>query len=94
MRNIITIAAASLMIAAAIPAHASSEDVSCGQTASGQQLSAQAIKAKAAGLGYDVRNVKREGGCFEVHAISKKGARVEIYMNPVTGAVLKIKNKS
>lgn len=94
MRKIITIAAASLMIAAAIPAQASNDDVSCGQTASGQQLSAQAIEAKAAELGYDVRNVELDDGCFEVKAIGKDGVRVEITMNPMTGAVLKIKNKS
>ncbi|GBE42405.1 MAG TPA: PepSY domain-containing protein [Rhizobiales bacterium] len=94
MRKIITIAAASLMMAATIPAYASDDDVSCGQNAGGQQLSVQAITEKAAGMGYDVRKVKREDGCFEVYAIGKNGARVEIYMNPVTGAVLKIKNKS
>ena len=50
MRKIITIAAASLMIAAAIPAQASNDDVSCGQTASGSQLSAQARKVWYASL--------------------------------------------
>ena len=94
MRKIIVIAAASLMIAATVPAHASSDGVSCSQSAGGQQLSDQDIRAKAAGMGYDVRNVKREDGCFEVYATDKKGSRVEIYMNAVTGAVLKIKNKS
>ena len=94
MRKIIAITAASLMIAATIPAYASGEDVSCGQSAGAQRLSVQAITQKAAGMGYDVRKVKREDGCFEVYAIGKNGARVEIYMNPVTGAVLKIKNES
>jgi len=94
MRKIITIAATSLMIAVAIPVYASSDDASCGQSAAGQHLSAQDIKDKAAGMGYSVRNVKRENGCFEVYATNKEGARVELYMNPVTGAILKIKNKS
>ena len=92
MRKIITITAASLMLAATIPANASSTDVSCRQ--GGQQMSVQAITAKATGMGYKVRKVEREDGCFEVYAIGKNGGRVEIYMNPVTGAVLKIKTKS
>ena len=94
MRKIITITAASLMIAATIPAFASGDHVSCGKSTGGAQLSVQAITQKATGMGYDVRKVAREDGCFEVYAIGKNGARVEIYMNPVTGDVLKIKNKS
>ncbi len=94
MRKIITITAASLMLAATIPAYASDDSVSCGQSAGGQQLSIQDITAKATAMGYDVRKVERDDGCFEVYATGKNGNRVEIYMNPVTGAVLKIKNKS
>ena len=93
MRKILTMTAASLMVAATIPAFASSDDVSCGKS-SGEQLSVQAISEKATGMGYDVRKVERDDGCYEIYAIDKKGARVEIYMNPVTGAILKIKNKS
>ena len=93
MRKILTITAASLMITAAIPAFASGNDVSCGKS-TGEQLSVQAITQKASSMGYDVRKVERDDGCYEVYAIDKKGSRVEIYMNPVTGAILKIKNKS
>lgn len=94
MRKIITIAAASLMIAATVPAHASSDDVSCGQSASGQQLSVQAITEKVTGMGYDVRKVELDDGCYEVHAINKNGARLELKMHPVTGKVVKSENKS
>ena len=93
MRRIIAVTAASLMLAAAVPAFASDDDVSCGKI-TGQQMSAQDITEKATELGYKVRKVKRENGCFEVYATDKNGARVELYMNPVTGAVLKTKNKS
>ncbi len=65
----------------------------CAKT-SGQWMSKSAAKGKATDMGYDVRRVKRENGCYEIYAIGKNGARVEIYMNPVTGAVVKTKNKS
>jgi hypothetical protein len=94
MRKIITVTAASLMLVATIPAFASDDDVSCGQKTGGEPMSVQAITEKATGMGYDVRKVEREDGCFEVYAIDKNGAQVEIHMNPVTGAILKTKNKS
>ena len=94
MRKIIIFSAASLMIAAALPVYASSDDLSCGQHASGQKLSSKAIKAKATEMGYDVRKVESDDGCYEVYATGENGTRVEIYMNPVTGAVVKIKKRS
>ena len=94
MRKTIAYTAASLMIAAALPAYASDEDDSCGPLADGQQLSIQDITAKAEELGYKVRKVEREDGCFEVYAVGKDGARIELYMDPVTGAVVKTENKS
>ncbi len=94
MRKTIAYTAASLMIAAALPAYASDEDDSCGPLADGQQLSVQDITAKAEELGYDVRKVEREDGCFEVHAIDKNGARVEFNMNPVTGEILRTSDRS
>ncbi len=34
--------------------------------------------------GWDVRNVKIDGGCYEVYALNDKGERVEAYFHPVT----------
>lgn len=34
--------------------------------------------------GWDVRNVKVDGGCYEVYALDEKGERVETYFHPVT----------
>ena len=33
---------------------------------------------------WEVRNVKVDGGCYEVYAIDDKGERVEAYFHPVT----------
>ncbi len=91
MKKFFILSAAALTLAISAPANASG-DAYCGQ-ASGNWMSIDAVKAKAAGMGYDVRRVKREDGCYEVYAIGKNGGRVEIYMNPVTGKVVKVKNK-
>lgn len=34
--------------------------------------------------GWKVRNVKVDGGCYEVYALDAKGERVEAYFHPVT----------
>ena len=34
--------------------------------------------------GWQVRNVKVDGGCYEVYALDDQGERVEAYFHPVT----------
>jgi hypothetical protein len=54
-------------------------------------MSVEAAKAKGTELGYEVRRVKEEDGCYELYAIDKNGAKAELYMNPVTGDVVRSK---
>jgi hypothetical protein len=81
-----TLPFAALVLALAAAAPALAEDkASCGDAPRDQWLTQDAIKAKAEGLGYEVRQVKVENGCYELYAIDKNGARIERYLNPVTG---------
>jgi len=34
--------------------------------------------------GWEIRNVKVDGGCYEVYALDEKKERVEAYFHPVT----------
>ena len=34
--------------------------------------------------GWEIRNIKVDGGCYEVYAIDEKGERIEAYFHPVT----------
>ena len=34
--------------------------------------------------GWEIRNVKVDGGCYEVYALDEKQQRVEAYFHPVT----------
>ena len=86
MRVMISTLALLTGIAAAAPALADSE--SCGDAPKSKWLSEQAIKDKATAEGLDVRQVKTEGSCYEIKAVDKNGARVELVVNPVTGAVV------
>ena len=94
MRKIITITAASLMIAGTFPAYASSDDAYCRQKIDGQRLSTEDITAKVAEMGYEVGRVERDDGCFEVYATDTDGARFEIKLHPVTGEVVERERKS
>lgn len=84
-----TLALIVLPMILAAPAMALAEDeANCGNVPSDQWMSSDAIKAKAVALGYQVRRVKTEGSCYELYALDKTGAKVELYMHPVTGAVV------
>ena len=42
--------------------------------------------------GYEVRKVKVEDSCLEAYA-TKDGRRMEVYVDPVSGKIVKIKEK-
>lgn len=85
-----TALAAFAVTAAALPASASSF-LSCGAVPQGQWLSIAEISAKAAALGYQVREIEIDDGCYEIHAIDRNGIRVEAYLHPVTAEVVRTK---
>ena len=68
---------------------ASGEDEhTCGNAARTLWMSKDAIKAKFAADGTDVRQIKIEGGCYEVYAVKKDGTKVEQVVNPLTGEIV------
>jgi len=64
------------------------EERACGDAPRTQWLSEDAIKAKGVALGYEVRQVKTEKRCYEVYAVDRSGAKVELYFNPVSGEIV------
>jgi hypothetical protein len=43
--------------------------------------------------GWEIRNIKVDGGCYEVYAIDGKGERIEAYFHPVTFERVPIKGE-
>jgi hypothetical protein len=84
-----TIIAATALVALALPAAASSKP--CGNAPQSQWMSNDDVQTKAKAMGYKVRQVKIEDGCYEIYALDKDGNRVEAYLNPVTAEVVKTK---
>jgi hypothetical protein len=71
---------------------ASAADI-CKEHPKAQWMKPDAIRSKAEGMGYEVRKVGEEDGCWEVKG-TKDGKRVEAYFDPVTGDVVKVKGES
>lgn len=82
MKHVSIFAALAVATLIAAPAFASEE--SCGNAPTSEWMSKDAMKEKAVAAGYEVRQVKVEGSCYEVYGI-KDGKKVEIRFNPVTG---------
>ena len=79
--------ALSLITVASFAGFAQAEDESTKCDAPKDKwMTEEAMKAKATEMGYDVRQVKVEDGCYEVYAIDAKGQKVEQIFNPETGA--------
>jgi hypothetical protein len=74
--------------AAAGSASASNDDVRV-DVPRDQWLTIAQITEKFTSQGYDVRQVEVEDGGYEIHAIDKDGKRLEAYVHPVTGELLK-----
>lgn len=92
MRKFLILSGLLVSVAATGQAQAS-ERAACGNAPRDQWMSTDAVKAKVAALGYDVRRVKEEDGCLEVYAIDKNGAKAELYLNPMSGAIVTSKDR-
>lgn len=77
-----------LVLGAVAPAIAS-EDARCGNTPRDKWLPEATIKTKVSDLGYEVRKIEADDGCYEVKGVDKNGAKVKLYLNPATGEVVK-----
>jgi hypothetical protein len=44
----------------------------------------EALSKRLVAQGWKIRQIKVDGGCYEVYALDAQGARVEAYFHPVT----------
>jgi hypothetical protein len=93
MRIILSALALTITFSAAAMASENEGNNTCGQTNQSEWIGQEAAKAKAVALGLDVRQVKEEGGCYEIYAIDKNGKKSEKLMHPVTGEFVGSENE-
>jgi hypothetical protein len=75
MRRSIALLTLGVAIGSAVPAFAS-EHASCSVVLKEKLLAMEVVKARLTELGYDVRAIKPESGCYKVKAVDKKGAHL------------------
>jgi hypothetical protein len=82
------LSAAALVAAAivAMPAHVASATglASCDSGSPDKWQSQEKLTAMLKDKGWEVRQIKVDGGCYEVYALDEKKERVEAYFHPVT----------
>jgi len=87
MLRSITIVAFAIML----PAAASADEL-CEVQDGAPQISEDKVKEIAASAGYtDIRSVGEEDGCLEAKGMNRDGKKVEVYVHPVYGDIVKIK---
>lgn len=77
------------LAATPILASAALASPSCGAAPQSNWMSIADVDARLTSMGYNVRQIKIDDGCYEVDAIDRNGNRVEAYLNPVTAEIVK-----
>lgn len=85
MRSFITAAVVTLVFTG----YSLASDDLCGSAAQDSWMSKEDIKVKATEMGYDIRRIKVDDGCFEAYATDRQGKKVEVYFHPVTAEIVK-----
>jgi hypothetical protein len=82
------LSAAALVAAAIVAMHAHVASATglatCDSGSPESWQSQEKLTAMLKEKGWEVRNVKIDGGCYEVYALDEKGERVEAYFHPVS----------
>lgn len=61
----------------------------CTQEPQSKWLPEKQMKERILGEGYTIKRFLVSGNCYEIYGKNKAGKNVEIYFNPVTGAIVK-----
>jgi hypothetical protein len=75
-----------VLAVANIPANAQTGGDYCPKVAREQMIPVETVVQKVTGMGYEVRRVRFDDGCYKVYITDKTtGGEVEAYYNPATG---------
>jgi hypothetical protein len=82
------VATAAVILGLATSAQAGSLGRPCTSAPQSQWLSMQELQAKVETLGYKVQKAKLKNACGELYTIDKNGSRVELFVDPTSGAIV------
>ena len=69
-------------------AHAESLGRPCTDKPESAYLSLDALKAKVAEQGYEIRSGEIKNGCAEFYVVDKAGKRAELFLDPTSGVTV------
>ena len=72
----------------AVAAHAGSLGRPCTDKPQTAYLSLDALKAKVAEQGYEIRSGEIKNACGEFYVLDKAGKRAELFLDPTSGVIL------
>jgi hypothetical protein len=84
----IAIIATGILLATASLANAGSLGRPCTAAPQNQWLSLDVLQAKVEALGYKVQKAKLKAACGELYTIDRNGGRVELFVDPTSGAIV------
>ena len=85
MMSVRTLAAAIVVL---LPGAASAADV-CPASDKSQWMSVEAVHERLADLGYADYHLGIEDGCYEAKLVAANGDKLEVYIDPVSGEVVR-----
>ena len=88
----LTAAALAVTTLVVAPAHATGM-ATCDSGDSSTWQHQGKLEKKLSQMKWSVRQIKVDGGCYEVYALNEKGQRVEAYFHPVTLAPVPLNPK-
>ena len=88
MRKTIILASFATLVGSAGLAHAESVGRPCTDKPAQDYLSLDALKAKVAEQGYQIRDAEIKKACGEFYVIDKTGKKSELFVDPTSGVIV------
>ena len=91
MRKILTLATIAFLGGTIAPALADNAEYSCAQAATAMSISADMMKSRIDDLGYDVRRLKMDDGCFKARIVERTSGGALTATFSTTGELVRAK---
>jgi hypothetical protein len=88
MRKLVILASLAALVGAAGFAHADSLGRPCTTKPEKDYLTLDALKAKVAEQGYQIRGGEIKKACGEFYVLDKSGKKAELFVDPTSGAIV------
>jgi len=68
------------------------DDGACSRVAGQTWIAAEAAVEKVQALGYAIRQIKRDKGCWKVEGFDRNGAKIKLNLEASSGEIIRSRN--